>query len=223
MIWNEYPDRDMLVLDLSDVLAASLNNALNTKDRITFAVPGGTTPGPVFDALAQVHLPWDRVDIVLTDERWVPESSDRSNTALLRRTLLKDAASAATLIPLVSDTTEPEESLDALTDGLKPHLPIDVLLIGMGADMHCASLFPGADRLHDALANNAPPLMPMRAPGAPEPRITLTAPILRGAMDTHILITGAEKKDAIHRAQKLRPEDAPVAAILDGAKVHYAD
>ncbi|WP_407493337.1 6-phosphogluconolactonase [Pseudooceanicola sp. MF1-13] len=223
MNFKAYPDTDMLVLDLSDVLAASLNSALNGKERVTFAVPGGTTPGPVFDALSQVHLPWDRVDVVLTDERWVPESSDRSNTALLRRTLLKDAAAAATLIPLVADTDAPEDSLDALTEGLKPHLPIDVLLIGMGADMHCASLFPGADRLADALAHNAPPLMPMRAPGAPEPRITLTAPVLRGAIDTHIVITGAEKKNAIHKAQKLQPIDAPVAAILDGAQVHYAD
>jgi 6-phosphogluconolactonase len=223
MNFKRYPDHDMLVLDLVDVLAASLNAALNTKDRVTFAVPGGTTPGPIFDALSQVHLPWDRVDVILTDERWVPETSARSNTALLRRTLLKDAAAAATLLPLVAESETPEDSLDMLTEGLRDHLPLDVLLIGMGADMHCASLFPGADRLADALANNAPPLMPMRAPGAPEPRITLTAPVLRGAIDTHILITGAAKKDAIEKAKKLPPDQAPIAAILDGAQVHYAD
>lgn len=223
MKWTNYPDRDFLALDLAEVLADSLNTALHTKERATFAVPGGTSPGPVFDALSQVHLPWDRVDVMLTDERWVPETSDRSNTALLRRTLLTGPAAAATLIPLYAGTETPEDSLDALSADIAKTLPIDVMLIGMGADMHTASLFPGADRLDEALSDKAPILLPMRAPGAPEPRVTLTAPVLRNAMDTHILIMGPDKKDAITRAEKLSPSEAPVACILADAQVHYAD
>lgn len=223
MIWNDYPDRDFLALELADILASHLGEALRMNDRATFVVPGGTSPGPVFEALAQVHLPWDRVDIILTDERWVPESSDRSNTALLRRTLLTWQAAAATLIPLYAPTDTPEESLDTLSARVAEALPIDVLLIGMGADKHTASLFPGADRLYEALSDDAPVLMPMRAPGAPEPRVTLTAPVLRGAMHTHIVITGAEKKAAIQAAAGQSPSDAPVSILLDTAQVHYAD
>lgn len=221
--WIAYPDRDLLALDLAEVLADSLNRALRQKDRVTFAVPGGTSPGPVFDALAQVHLPWDRVDVMLTDERWVPESSDRSNTALLRRTLLTGPAAAATLIPFYADTATPEDALDALAARVSTVLPIDVMLIGMGADMHTASLFPGADRLDEGLADTAPILLPMRAPGAPEPRVTLTAPVLRKAMDTHILIMGQDKKAAIETARTLPPSEAPVAILLGDATVHYAD
>lgn len=223
MIWNDYPDRDLLALDLAEVLADSLVTALHHKERVTFAVPGGTSPGPVFDALAQVHLPWNRVNVVLTDERWVPETSPRSNTALLRRTLLTGQAADATLLPLRADTAQPEEALDTLIAGLETALPIDVMLIGMGADMHTASLFPGADRLADALAPDAPPLMPMRAPGAEEPRITLTAPVLGAAMDIHLLIMGPDKKAALERAKHLKPTQAPVAILLDAAQVHYAD
>ena len=223
MIWNDYPDRDLLALDLAEKLADSLVTALHHKDRVTFAVPGGTSPGPVFDALSQVHLPWDRVNVVLTDERWVPETSPRSNTALLRRTLLTDQAAEATLLPLRADRHQPEDALESLIAGLEPALPIDVMLIGMGADMHTASLFPGADRLDDALAPDAPALMPMRAPGAEEPRITLTAPVLSAAMDIHLLIMGPEKKAALDRAKHLKPKDAPVAILLDAAQVHYAD
>ncbi len=217
-----YPDRDMLALDLADQLAGELAAALGHQDRVLFAVPGGTTPGPVFDALSAVHLDWDRVDIVLTDERWVPETSPRSNTALLRQRLLKDQAASANLLALRADTATPEGSLTTLADALRPHLPIDVLVLGMGTDMHTASLFPGADRLADALDPHAPELMAMRAPGAPEPRITLTAPVLRGAVSTHILIMGQDKRDALDHARTLTAIEAPVSAVLDGATVHWA-
>ncbi|WP_375172980.1 6-phosphogluconolactonase [Pseudooceanicola sp.] len=223
MNWTDYPDRDMLALELAEVLADALVTALHHKDRVTLSVPGGTSPGPVFDALSQVHLPWDRVDVLLTDERWVPESSDRSNTALLRRTLLTGPAAAARLIPLYAPTPEPEESLDTLSAAIAESLPIDVMLIGMGADMHTASLFPGADRLEEGLAEDAPVLLPMRAPGAPEPRVTLTAPVLRNAMDIHLLIMGEEKKSAVERAATLPPAEAPVACLLGEARIHYAD
>lgn len=223
MIFKDYPDRDMLALDLCDRLASELGGALRHKERVTFAVPGGTSPGPIFDALTAVRLDWDRVDVVLTDERWVPETSERSNTRLLRERLLQGHASGARLLPLVTDAENPDDAVAALSEGLRPHLPIDVLVLGMGTDMHTASLFPGADRLEDALASNAPELMVMRAPGAPEPRITMTAPVLRGAMSTHLVITGSEKRKALEAAEGMKPQEAPVAAILDLAVVHWAE
>ena len=221
--WHEYPDRDLLALDLAETLGDALASALHHKDRVSFAVPGGTSPGPVFDSLSQVHLEWDRVDVFLTDERWVPETSDRSNTALLRKRLLAGPAAAARLIPLYAPTDTPEESLPDLSARMEQHLPIDVMLIGMGADMHTASLFPGADLLDQALADDAPVLLPMRAPGAPEPRITLTAPVLRAALDVHILIMGADKRTAIEAARNLPLAEAPVGCVLNGAHIHYAD
>ncbi|MBT9383696.1 6-phosphogluconolactonase [Pseudooceanicola sp. CBS1P-1] len=223
MKFQEYPDRDLLALNLADTLASELGAALRHEDRVTFCVPGGTTPGPIFDALTAVQLDWDRVDVVLNDERWVPESSPRSNTALLRQRLLTGHAAAATLLPLRQDVETPEEGLAPLSDALKPHMPIDVLLLGMGADMHTASLFPGADRLGEALSDEAPVLLPMRADGAGEPRITITAPWLKGALSTHIVIMGAEKRAALEAARKLAPEEAPVSVLLSQATVHWAE
>lgn len=218
----EYPDRDALALDVADLLASELGSALRHEERVTFCVPGGTTPGPIFDALGAVRLDWDRVDILLNDERWVPETSERSNTGLLRQRLLTGHAAAAELLPIRADTDTPEEALDDLSAAVEPHLPIDVLLLGMGTDMHTASLFPGADRLEEALSPHAPVLLPMRAEGVPEPRITLSARVLRGALSSHILITGAEKRAALEQARKLSPQEAPVAAVLDGTTVHWA-
>jgi 6-phosphogluconolactonase len=219
----EYPDREMMMIDLADQLASDLNSALMTHDRATFSVPGGTTPGPVFDTLSAVGLDWDRVSVVLNDERWVPETSPRSNTRLLKERLLVDKAAGANLLPLYAPTQTPEESLEELSQMIAPHLPISVLLLGMGTDMHTASLFPGADNLAPALDRHAPPLMAMRADGAGEPRITLTAPVLSGALAIHLLITGKEKRAALETARHLTPSEAPVRLILDTATIHWAE
>lgn len=218
-----YPDREFLMLGLANVIAGQLADFLRREGRATLSVPGGTTPGPVFDTLSGVDLDWANVAVVLNDERWVPETSERSNTRLLRERLLRGRAAQARLIPLYAPAETPEEMLSALEDGLRPHLPISVLLLGMGADMHTASLFPGADRLAEALAPNAPLLLPMRAEAAGEPRVTLTAPVLREAFNIHILITGAEKRAALERALTLSPEEAPVRVVLDNATVHWAE
>ena len=218
-----YPDREFLMLGLANVIAGQLADFLRREGKATLSVPGGTTPGPIFDTLSGVDLDWANVAVVLNDERWVPETSDRSNTRLLRERLLRGRAAQARLVPLYAPAEQPEEMLEALEDGLRPHLPISVLLLGMGADMHTASLFPGADRLDEALSAQAPILLPMRAEAAGEPRITLTAPVLRGAFNIHILITGPEKRAALERAMTLTPQEAPVRAVLDNATVHWAE
>jgi 6-phosphogluconolactonase len=218
-----YPDREFLMLGLANTIAGQLADFLRREGKATLSVPGGTTPGPIFDTLSGVDIDWANVAVVLNDERWVPESSDRSNTRLVRERLIRGRAAQARLVPLYAPAEEPEAMLAALEDGLKPHLPISVLLLGMGADMHTASLFPGADRLEEALSPNAPILLPMRAEAAGEPRITLTAPVLREAFNIHILITGNEKRAALERAMTLTPMEAPVRAVLDNATVHWAE
>lgn len=218
-----YPDREFLMLGLANTIAGQLADFLRREGRATLSVPGGTTPGPIFDTLSGVDIDWANVAVVLNDERWVPESSERSNTRLLRERLLRGRAAQARLVPLYAPAEQPEEMLTALEDGLRPHLPISVLLLGMGADMHTASLFPGADRLEEALSASAPLLLPMRAEAAGEPRITLTAPVLREAFNIHILITGPEKRAALERAMTLTPMEAPVRAVLDNATVHWAE
>jgi 6-phosphogluconolactonase len=223
MIFETYPDREMMMLSLADRIAGQLGEFLRRDGKATLSVPGGTTPGPIFDTLSGVELDWANVAVVLNDERWVPEESDRSNTRLVRQRLIRGRAAQARLVPLYAPADTPEDMLDALSDGVRPHLPISVLLLGMGADMHTASLFPGADKLDEALSANAPILMALRAEAAGEPRITLTAPVLQAAFNIHILITGPEKREALERAQSLPVTEAPVRAVLDNATVHWAE
>jgi len=218
----DYPDAEMLAIGLADTLASALHTALANEDRVLFVVPGGTTPGPVFDALCDTHLDWDRVDVLLSDERWRPEVHLRSNTRLLRERLLTGQAAAARYLPLYARAAEPEEVLAELESNISPALPIDVCLLGMGADMHTASLFPGADNLEAALERRAPILVPMRSAGAEEPRVTLSARVLNGAVVKHLVITGEKKRRALERARHMRPVEAPVAAVLDDMTVHWS-
>ncbi|UTH45692.1 6-phosphogluconolactonase [Loktanella salsilacus] len=222
MEFIEYPDGEMMMIQLANRLAGELRQVLSTHDHASFAVPGGTTPGPIFDNLCSANLDWARVHVMLTDERWVPETSERSNTRLLRQRLLTDRAAEAKYVPLYADAPTPEDKLADLQEALTPELPLSLVLLGMGADMHTASIFPGADQLDLAL-NGTDRLVAMRAPGAPEPRITLSAAVLKQAMSRHIVIIGAEKRAALERAATLTREEAPVAAVLPGSIVHWAE
>lgn len=218
----DYPNRDLLVKNLANKLAGDLRDVLANQDRASLIVPGGSTPGVIFDVLCDANIDWASVDIMLSDERWVPETSERSNTKLLRKRLLVRRAAAARLVPLYLPYSEPEEALRELKQYCRYVLPISVLLLGMGTDMHTASLFPGADRLEEALDVDAPILLPIRAEGANEPRVTLTAPVLNGAVKKHLVIFGGEKRNAFEAAKSTSVRNAPVRAIMDDLMVHWA-
>lgn len=222
-----YPDRDTLMRGLAELVADQLRAALVSKGHATLAVPGGTTPGPFLSALSEAELDWSAVTVMLTDERVVPELSERSNTRLLRETLIRNEASAAKLLHFHAIGSGIELILDAIRARVAGALPLDVTVLGMGADMHTASLFPNAPELAEALSETAPDVVSVHPPDQPEARLTLSAPVLRGSGVIHILLTGAEKLVALDRAlQPGPPEEAPVRVILDApcpVTVHYAD
>ena len=222
MEFVDYPDADMMALSLARRIGADLRAALGRRERAVFVVPGGTSPGPVFDLLAAADLDWHRVDIVPGDERWLPDDQPRSNAGQIRARLMQDKAAAARLLPLWRDSLSPAEGAEQAASTLDRLLPVDVALLGMGADMHTASLFPGAQGLEDALAADAPSVLPIFAQQAPEPRVSLSARVLKAAYDVHLVITGADKRAALERAKTLPPTEAPVAAILGRAVVHWA-
>ncbi|MEX1236582.1 MAG: 6-phosphogluconolactonase [Roseovarius sp.] len=219
---EEYPDDEFMAMGLADVIAAQLNAALRQRDRALLVVPGGTTPGPVFETLCGARVEWERVDILPSDERWRPQAHLRSNAGMIARHLMCERAVAATLLPLYVEGASPEEAAPGLSTDLAPLLPIDVALVGMGTDMHTASIFPRAPGVEAALAHDAPLLVPVRLEGEPEPRITLAAHVLRSAMQLHVVITGDEKRAALEHARSLDAADAPIAALLDDATVHWA-
>ena len=220
---KEYADRDMLAIDVANDLAGDIKSALLHHDLVSLAVPGGTTPGPVFDSLCAADLEWNRVRVLPTDERCVPSDHMRSNERLIRERLLTNRASAAQYVPLYVVGHEPEDVLPEIESLINPILPLSVLVLGMGEDMHTASLFPRMEGLGAALDSHAPTLAVARTDEQPEARITLTAPVLDGALSKHLIIFGTAKREALERAFSLPPEEAPIAAVLSGKIIHWAE
>jgi len=163
------------------------------------------------------------VNVILGDERWVPHSHERSNTRLIMKTLFKNEAKKARFIPMYADFASPEEGILHINKDIEPTLPLSVALLGMGADMHTASLFPGSKNLGLALSKDAPNVVAVSAPGIPEPRISLTARVLNSSQEKHLVFFGVDKKRVLDEAMFLDPLSAPVSAVLNGAVVHWAE
>lgn len=197
-----FPDLAALAESLATTIANDLRIALTARGRASLALSGGNTPKRFLQALSLQPLPWQDVVVTLVDERWVPESNERSNARLLRENLLRNAAVEARFLPLYRDTPEPEQALLEVERDLSSlPSPFDAVVLGMGNDGHTASFFPGGDRLADALdpATTAV-VLPMRAPGAGEPRITLTLPPILAARHLYLHIEGAEKQRVLEDA-----------------------
>jgi len=221
VLFSEYSSPEIQAKALAAIVAGQLALGLAHKGHATLAVPGGTTPRLFLKLLSQAAIDWANVSVMPTDERCVPEDSERSNARLLRDLLLQGPAAEAELIPLFTpDETDPAAVVAA-------HLPLDVCVLGMGADKHIASLFPEGDTLARALDPSCPDVsMTLNAPATTEPRVTLTAPVLRAAKHVHLLITGEDKLAAFEAASHLGDwHDAPVRAILTltgEVTVHYS-
>ncbi|MEF2552352.1 6-phosphogluconolactonase [Aurantimonas sp. A2-1-M11] len=216
-VLHRYRDGDDLAEALAVGVAAVLAGAIATRGAATLAVSGGSTPRRFFERLSQAEIDWDHVQVMLVDERWVPASSDRSNAALVAESLLRNHAAAAHFLPFYVDAATPEAAHEDLAERFRQLArPLDVAVLGMGKDGHTASFFPDGDNLDAAIdPQTAEPVVAMRAPGAGEPRVTLTLPVLVEARLLAVHIEGDEKLAVYEKALTGGPvEELPIRAIL---------
>ncbi len=205
--------------DLADDIIARLGSGVAARGAASFVASGGTTPGTLFDTLAERDAPWDRVFVTLSDERWVPPTSDASNEKLIRTRLLRGKASAAHFVPMKTDHAHPRDAEITVSAAIAVMpLPFDITLLGMGDDGHTASMFPGSDGLEQALDTHSPLLVRGIHPANIEKtgeRMSLT---LRAILDSRlvvILIRGDAKLDTYRAA--LEGDDVramPIRAVL---------
>ena len=211
---------------LAERVAERLQQSLARRGRAVLAVSGGTTPKAFFEQLSRQPLDWARVQVTLVDERWVPESDERSNARLVHAHLLQHAAAGAQFTPLYTGAASPEAGTaeaEARIGALA--LPFDVVVLGMGDDGHTASFFPDGDHLAAALdLQTTARVLPMRAPAAGEPRITLTLATLLDTGALYLLVRGEKKRDLLADARLGlgAARDYPVRAVLTQQRVPVA-
>jgi 6-phosphogluconolactonase len=149
---HRFPDCASLVRSLADEIAGWLGEAVAARGAASLVVPGGSTPGPLFDALAGKELLWSAITVTLNDERWVDPADPASNERLVRERLLTGCAAEAGFVGLKTAAATARDGLAEVEARLAAIArPFDVMLLGMGADSHTASLFPGSAALAASL------------------------------------------------------------------------
>ncbi len=210
------------VAKVSEWIAEKLQQAVAGRGKATLVVSGGRTPAPIFDVLAQKKVPWQKVVILLADERWVAADHEASNTGLVLRHLMTGPAAAARFLrfpysglEVATDAALADQQLDSMQD------PFDVVLLGMGDDGHTASLFPCAPQLQQGLSGrpqaNCLAVTPAEAPHA---RLSLTLPRLLNSRNLLLLLQGQSKLAVFNKAMAGENiNEMPVRGILQQHRV----
>ena len=191
-----------LALALAETVAEHLNDGIAARGVASLALSGGSTPGRFFAVLGKrKDIDWSKVTVTLVDERWVPETSERSNAGLVNEKLLQGPAAVAHFVPLYAGGDAPDAAGIARTNMqlASVPMPFDAVVLGMGNDGHTASFFPGGDTLAEALSGEGPAIA-IRAPGAGEPRVTLVLKRLLLTAGLYLHIEGEEKAATLEKA-----------------------
>ncbi len=203
-----YETPEALAAAAADRLATLLADA-----PVTFGLAGGSTPAATYEILRERQLPWAFVTCWLPDERWVPPEDPASNQLMARRRLT-DHVPAQLIAPdtTLADPAEAAGAYQRLLESELDHGP-DVVLLGVGADGHIASLFPGTE----ALDIDEPRYVATWVDVLGTWRLTATAPLLQRAEHLLFLVSGGTKAEAVRRIL-VDEEPLPATLVADGAK-----
>ncbi|HTH64514.1 MAG TPA: 6-phosphogluconolactonase [Gemmatimonadales bacterium] len=183
-------------------IAGGLEASVVARGWASIALAGGGSPRPVYQRLAAMTLPWNRIDVFFGDERAVPPEHRDSNYHMAAETLLDPAG-----VPLARRHRMPADAADRVSAAAEyaELLPerLDLLLLGVGRDGHTASLFPGSR----AVKENWYHVVPSESPEPPTLRLTITPPVIAAARARLVLARGPDKAAAVARA--LEGDDDP--------------
>lgn len=210
-----FDSREKASLAAAAHIGAALTKRLASNPEASMVVTGGSSPTQCYSALAKADLNWDRVQLLLSDERWVPPAHADSNERMLRNTLLVHNAASAELLPLYDPDRSVSEKSDALNAAAGTFsLPFACSLLGMGSDGHIASLFPDSKELESHLdVDNSKFFVPVETGASPHPRISLTLSALMHSDQILLLFFGDDKRATYNRA-KSSSNELPVSRLL---------
>lgn len=215
-----FPDPSRVIDAAAAIVARAATDAVAARRRAWIVLAGGHTPRALYARLATDNgLPWAGLWWCFGDERWVPRADTLSNFAMVDRALFSTAPiSPDHILAVPTDAADPAAGARAYEAALRTHFPgaawpeFDVVLMGLGADGHTASLFPG----NAVPAERAAWVTTTRAGHPVTDRVTFTVPVFAHARVMVFLVAGASKADAVAATLNGRPDHArwPAQAVM---------
>lgn len=209
-----FPDRAALIEAAAQRIVDSGQNAIDLRGQFAWALSGGSTPQPLYELLASPRfakqLDWRRVEFFWSDERCVPPDHKDSNFRMAREALLDKLSLGANQVHRMRGEDEPEKAAAAYEAGLRAYHDsgLDLVLLGMGADGHTASLFPRSPALQETTRWVVPNLSPTNTQ-----RLTFTFPALNASAEVLFLVSGADKAARVQEALHSTQTDLPVQHV----------
>lgn len=239
VIYYVEPDAAALARRAARYFVEMVGEAVAAQGCARVAISGGSTPKAAFEVLGdgnqpwRARMPWEKLDLYWVDERCVPSGDAESNYHMTREALLDHVSLKPEHIHRIEGELEPDAAAARYESELRNRFRLegaeypqfDLVALGMGADGHTASLFPGTDALHEqsrlATANHVPQKDTWR--------VTLTWPVIDRACSVFFLVGGADKAEILKEvftgpldpgrlpSQLIRPASGILTLILDRA------
>lgn len=209
-------DEALLAKKLALSVKKELTQCIKDKGKACLAVSGGSTPILFFQHLSEQELAWNKVTIILVDERWVASTDKHSNEKLVRDHLLKNQAKQAYFLGLKNNAALPSEGIMDCETQLRTQVEhVDVVILGMGLDGHTASWFSGSKQLPALLDSDTSAwCLPVEDDFLEQPRMSLTWRFIKRAQKIYVHFTGTEKNQVFINACKGVTEQLPISHLL---------
>ena len=218
--WWEFETPAEMAEQVAGDIAFIIESAIEAHGNARLALPGGNTPDPIYKALLKdKKITWPKVTLIPSDDRLVPASDPLSNEGKLARYFADRGATIVSLVDgaQLGDYREAGRRADARIGELQ--WPLDLVCLGMGADGHTASIFPGPDFEAAVAGPKSRRAVGVRPDPLPKEaavdRVTLTAAAIGSARTVMIVVSGAEKRRVLEQALKDGPlSSLPIGRVL---------
>jgi 6-phosphogluconolactonase len=228
-------DAQAVVAHAAEEVAHIAGEAICTHGQFTLSLSGGSTPAAMYELLAtrfKLSIDWKEVQFFFGDERCVPPDNKSSNYAMASRTMLAPLGIKPEHVHRIKGELKPDDAARTYEEELRKFFSLaagalprfDLVLLGLGANAHTASLFPGDRAIHEKQKM-------VVAVEVDDPtqrhRVTLTAPVINHAARVMFVVHGADKAPAVQQilegprdldrypAQVVAPEDGELVWVLD--------
>lgn len=195
--WHGVADAEALRREASERILDSAARAIRERGRFAIALAGGETPRGVYERLRTARADWAAWHVWFGDERCLPRGDAGRNSTMAASAWLAHVAIPADQVHEIPAELGPERAAAASASALRSVSDFDLVLLGLGADGHTASLFPGRDW---GTGSDTPDALPVfDAPVPPPERVTLSAARLSRAREVLFLVEGERKRGAVSR------------------------